>query len=109
MSNAQQSYEELEFDESGLLKEPDVWNEEVAQMIADQDEIGTLTEDHWKMIQGIRRYYHKYGVPPMEGRLCMVRGMDEISVHSLFKNCLMVWRIAGLPDPGEEAKAYMNK
>jgi len=109
MSNAQQSYEELEFDESGLLIDPGTWNKEVAQMIAERYEIGTLTEDHWRMIGGLRRYYEKYRVPPMQGRLCMVRGMDEISVHILFGNCFMVWRIAGLPDPGEEAKAYMIK
>ncbi len=109
MSNAQQSYEELEFDESGLLKDPGIWNQEVAQIIAERYEIGTLTETHWEMILGLRRYYKKFGVPPMEGRLCMVRGMDEISVHILFENCFMVWRIAGLPDPGEKAKAHMSK
>ncbi len=109
MNNAQQSYEELEFDESGLLKEPRIWNIEVAQIIAERHEIGTLTEAHWQMIRGLRRYYEKYQVPPMQGRLCMVRGMDEISVHNLFGNCFMVWRIAGLPDPGKEAKAYMIK
>jgi len=109
MSKAQQSYQELEFDESGLLKDPGIWNKEVAQVIAERYEIGNLTEDHWKMIWGLRKYYQKYQVPPMQGRLCMVRGMDEILVHNLFENCFMVWRIAGLPDPGEEAKAYMIK
>jgi hypothetical protein len=26
----------------------------------------------------------------------------------LFSDCRSLWRIAGLPNPGEEAKAYMN-
>jgi len=28
--------------------------------------------------------------------------------HMLFPSCLAAWRIAGLPDPGEEAKAYLS-
>jgi len=107
MSTAQHSYKTLEFDEVGLLKDPAAWNEEVAQLIADQDEIGTLTDDHWNIIWALRKYYNKFGTPPLQGRLCMVRGMDEVSVYQLFGTCFAAWRIAGLPDPGEEATSYM--
>jgi len=28
--------------------------------------------------------------------------------HQLFSSCKTLWLIAGLPNPGEEAKSYMN-
>jgi len=29
-------------------------------------------------------------------------------VHDLFGTCLNAWRVAGLPNPGEEAKSYLS-
>jgi tRNA 2-thiouridine synthesizing protein E len=29
-------------------------------------------------------------------------------VKQLFGGCLSLWRVAGLPDPGEEARAYLD-
>ena len=38
----------------------------------------------------------------------MRMGLDPRQAHHLFSSCRSLWRIAGLPNPGEEAKAYMN-
>lgn len=38
-------------DENGLLKDPQRWNESVAR-----DGLGELTDDHWKIIQGLREH-----------------------------------------------------
>jgi len=44
---------------------------------------------------------------PLMRRVCRSQNLDRDSVKDLFGNCLNVWKIAGLPNPGEEAKAYM--
>jgi tRNA 2-thiouridine synthesizing protein E len=40
--------------------------------------------------------------------VCRAAGLDPSQAHRLFSSCRSLWRIAGLPNPGEEAKAYMN-
>jgi len=44
---------------------------------------------------------------PSLRRVCRATGLSRDEVHDLFGGCLPVWRIAGLPNPGEEAKAYL--
>ncbi len=100
--------EALVFDEGGLLANPSLWNEQVAQAIADADGVGQLSEAHWRVIHRLRNYFGTYGVPPAQVRLCSTEGMGEYCIHELFSTCFEAWRVAGLPDPGEEAKAYMS-
>jgi len=99
----------VEFDEDGLLlKYPEQWNEAVAEEIARRDGIGPLTEEHWQVIRALRKHYAKFGVAPAMSHICHNQGKDKYWVHSLFHSCLGAWRVAGLPDPGEEAKTYLS-
>ncbi len=97
-----------EIDENGLLKDPQRWNESVARELAVRDGIGELTADHWKIIHGLREYYAKFGVAPAMNQICRAHGQDWHWAHDLFHTCLGAWRVAGLPDPGEEAKSYLS-
>jgi tRNA 2-thiouridine synthesizing protein E len=99
---------EVEFDEDGLLKEPARWNEAIAAEIARRDGIGELTEEHWKVIRLLREHYAKFGVAPAMSHVCRRHGKGWQWVHDLFHTCLGAWRVAGLPNPGEEAKTYLN-
>lgn len=97
-----------EFDDAGLLKNPQDWTPELARTLADMDGIGRLTEQHWAFIQSLRTYYNEFHVPPPAVRVCRSLHLDGDCGHQLFDTCLEAWRIAGLPDPGEEAKAYLS-
>jgi tRNA 2-thiouridine synthesizing protein E len=99
---------EVEFDEDGLLVNPAQWNETVAQQIAWHDGIGQLTDDHWYVIRSMREHYAKFGVAPAMSHVCRSHGKDRHWIHDLFHSCLGAWRVAGLPNPGEEAKAYLS-
>ena len=99
---------EVEFDEDGLMMIPAQWNETVAQEIARRDGIGQLTDEHWEVIRSLREHYAKFGVAPAMINICRSHGKDRHWVHDLFQTCLNAWRVAGLPNPGEEAKAYLN-
>lgn len=102
MGNAEQP----DLDENGLLKNPAQWNEALAREIARRHGIEVLTDEHWKVIRRLREYHARFGVAPPTLQMC---GLDDpYCGHDLFHNALNAWRIAGLPDPGEEAKAYLN-
>ncbi len=97
-----------QFDEDGLLRDPSSWNENLAQEIAHREGIGALTSEHWDVIRALRGHYASYGVAPAMNSVCRRHGKGRNWVHDLFHTCLCAWRVAGLPNPGEEAKAYLN-
>lgn len=97
-----------DLDESGLLRDTQQWNESVAYWLAQKNDVGPLTPAHWRFIYALRAYYVKYKFPPAMSLICKKEGMDSHCVQRLFCTCLNAWRIAGLPDPGEEAKSYLS-
>ncbi|MBI3571225.1 MAG: TusE/DsrC/DsvC family sulfur relay protein [Gammaproteobacteria bacterium] len=99
---------EIVFDEDGLLRDPAQWNEAVAAEIARRDGIGRLTEEHWEIIRSLREHYAKFGVAPAMSHICRRHGKGRYWIHDLFHTCLGAWRVAGLPNPGEEAKTYLS-
>lgn len=99
---------EVQFDEDGLLVNPGDWSEAIATEIAQRDGIGKLTEEHWEVVRSLREHYAKFGVAPAMSHVCRSHGKGRQWIHDLFHTCLNAWRVAGLPNPGEEAKAYLN-
>lgn len=95
-------------DENGLLMNPESWNESLAREIAAREGIVELTEDHWRIIHSLRDHYARFNAVPPMNLVCRAHGRDWHWAHELFPTCLTAWRIAGLPDPGEEAKSYLN-
>ena len=93
-------------DEDGFLLNPADWSEALASQIADLDGLSPLGERHWSVIHHIRERYYRVGGVPVMRLVCRATGLDKMEIHSLFGGCLAIWRIAGLPNPGEEAKAY---
>lgn len=96
------------FDDDGLLIDAQMWNEELAREIAHQNDIGELTDDHWAIIYALRDHYEQFGVAPAMQSVCRDLGRNRFWVHDLFHTCLNAWRVAGLPNPGEEAKTYLS-
>jgi dissimilatory sulfite reductase related protein len=48
-----------ETDEEGYLVKPSTWNEEIARILAEEDNI-QLTENHWDAIRFMREYYAEH-------------------------------------------------
>lgn len=96
-----------EFDEDGLIIDPSRWNEEVAEATADKLNI-QLGAEHWVAIYALRNYFKHFGVAPPISSICRDNARDKRWIHNLFGSCLNAWRVAGLADPGEEAKSYMS-
>jgi tRNA 2-thiouridine synthesizing protein E len=97
-----------EFDEFGLLTPPRDWSPELARELARDAGIDELTDQHWAFINSLQAYYREFHVPPPPSKICHKLQLQHGCGHELFHTCLTAWRIAGLPDPGEEAKAYLS-
>lgn len=98
----------LVFDDDGFLIDSATWTREAARQVAARDGICQLTPDHWAIIFDLRQRYLKTGALPVMSHLCRLHHLGRGAVTELFGGCRRAWRIAGLPNPGEEAKTYMS-
>ena len=97
-----------QFDADGFIIDPGLWDEDLAQLIAMTDGIGNLTAQHWRVIHYLREHFLKNHTIPMMRHVCRVTHQNPHCVTDLFgADFKEAWRVAGLPNPGEEAKAYM--
>lgn len=96
-----------QFDEDGFLADPKQWDQDVAEQIAREDGFGQLSDAHWAVILEMREHYLEHGSLVPESHACRSQNLDPQCVTSLFRSMREAWRIAGLPNPGEEAKSYM--
>jgi tRNA 2-thiouridine synthesizing protein E len=96
------------FDEHGYLVDPSRWSRAVAESLAREAGIERLGPAHWRVIEHVRRKYFTLGALPVMRLVCRAAGIDPGAAHTLFSGCTSLWRIAGLPNPGEEALAYMH-
>ncbi|MDQ7016652.1 MAG: TusE/DsrC/DsvC family sulfur relay protein, partial [Gammaproteobacteria bacterium] len=96
------------FDEYGFLLNPDLWTEALAEKVAHLQGIDELSEKHWRVVKHIRTKYLEVGGLPTLRLVCRAVSLSKEEIYALFGGCLPAWRIAGLPDPGEEARAYMS-
>lgn len=94
------------FDGDGFLTDPGSWNEELARSLAVEEGIVELSDEHWAIIRFLRDKYLNGGLPAVS-HVCHVNNFESGCLPDLFQSVKSAWRIAGLPNPGEEAKAYM--
>jgi len=94
-------------DEEGYLIDAYSWDRSFTERRAKEANL-TLTAQHWQLIELIRDKYLRLGALPPMRTLCKAVGIDKQVLKQQFGSCLALWKMAGLPNPGEEAKAYMN-
>jgi len=89
-----------ELDEEGFLVDARKWTEEVAQILAQRDEVPMgLTENHWIVIGYIREYYLEYRSAPPIRMIARRTGFSLRRLKELFPKGLLstAWKYAGLP------------
>jgi sulfur relay protein, TusE/DsrC/DsvC family len=90
----------LLLDEDGFLDNADDWDEEVAQVLAQTEEV-ELTPEHWEIINYLRQYYADFNVAPMVRKMLKDTAKSNAEIYNLFPSgpgkgaC----KIAGLPKP----------
>lgn len=99
-----------QFDQDGFLLSGESWSEKLASELAMSSGISTLTHDHWRVLHYLREHFYAAGTLPPVRNVCRDLDLPEDCEETLFGNDLKrAWRIAGLPNPGEEAKVYMGQ
>ncbi|MEP0774743.1 MAG: TusE/DsrC/DsvC family sulfur relay protein [Acidobacteriota bacterium] len=91
----------LEVDEDGFIQDPEQWNEEVAKALATTEGVSDLTENHWKVVHYLRKYFLEFGVAPMIRKLCKETGFTLKEIYELFPSgpAKGACKVAGLPKP----------
>ncbi len=107
LSNVNQQPTNEILDEDGFLIDPSAWDRSFTELRAMQSGI-TLSDKHWLLIDLIRDKYLRLGALPPMRSVCKKIGLHRQVLKDQFGSCLNLWKMAGLPNPGEEAKTYMN-
>ena len=96
-----------ETDEEGYLTDINEWNEDVAKILAEQENIN-MSEQHWEVINFLREYYNEYQIAPAVRVLTKAIGkqLGEEKGNSKYLYELFPYgpakqacKIAGLPKP----------
>ena len=95
-------------DEEGFLLDTATWSEELARGLALAEGVAILSAEHWRVIHFIRNKYLSLGGLTSMRRLCRGTELSRAEIKELFGDCLAMLRIAGVPNPGEEAKTYLS-
>jgi TusE/DsrC/DsvC family sulfur relay protein len=92
----------IKVNEEGFLVHPEEWDCKVAEILAkDQEGIESLTEEHWAVIDYIRKYYLQNSNAPMVRSLCKATGLSLKHIYELFPSgpAKGACKLAGLPKP----------
>jgi len=90
-----------DLDDEGFLKKVASWDRSTVESLAEKNNIGPLTEVHWKVIEFVRDFYATHGVGPAVVRIGRATGLSPSEICRLFP-CGVVrgaYRLAGLPRP----------
>ena len=99
----------LALDEDGFLEDASQWDEEVAEKLAETEEV-VLTDEHWEVINYLRGYYAEFGVAPMVRKMLRDTGKSNAEIYELFPSgpgkgaC----KIAGLLKPTGCVSAFAS-
>jgi TusE/DsrC/DsvC family sulfur relay protein len=89
------------FDRDDFLWNAEDWTEEVAQVLAAECGIETLSESQWRVIRFMRDYFFYHGRAPLNRDLKAGIGMSLMELETLFPSGIRGGdrRVAGLPNP----------
>lgn len=86
-------------DEKGYLIPSERWDRNVGRLLACDVVPGCLTEDHWKIVEYLRRYYIEFSIVPPIRKLCRDTGFSLTRIYKLFPTGVArgACRVAGIP------------
>lgn len=92
---------DIEFDQDGFMREPEIWDDEVAAAIALEEGIETMSDTHWAVVRFIREFWKENDAAPPVRMLCQQNGVSLRQIYKLFTAgpARGACRIAGLPKP----------
>ena len=95
-------------DEEGFLSNYEDWSESVARVLAAREGITPLAEDQLDILKFMREYYKKHHFFPLVRAVCKNVHQPRNCVIDRFMDPVTAWKIAGLPNPGEEVIKFKS-
>ncbi len=89
-------------DGDGFLVRLEDWTEQIARVLAAREGIAELTEDKLDILRFMREYYQKHHFFPIVRYVCKNVHQPKNCIAEQFMDPVKAWKIAGLPNPGEE-------
>jgi dissimilatory sulfite reductase related protein len=91
----------VQVNEEGFMTNPSEWDKDIAQELANEEGVGTLTPAHWKVIDFCRQDASVSGKAPTLRRITAAGGVSTKDLFALFPKgpAKKVARIAGLGKP----------
>jgi tRNA 2-thiouridine synthesizing protein E len=88
-------------DNEDFLVEMTQWSKDLAVKLAKRNDIGPLTEEHWKIIEFVRAYYLMHRTGPPVVKIGKATGFPPSRICELFPCGIArgAYRLAGLPRP----------
>ena len=93
--------ENLALNDEGFMTDPNEWTQEIAEAMAAQEGIDTLTENHWKIIDFCRETGLESGSAPTLRQITNGTGLTTKELFKLFPKgpAKKVAKISGLGKP----------
>lgn len=107
VAKSRQPYDGPSFDADGFLADTTAWNVDIARRIATLDGLGDLDDTQISLLRVLRDHFLRFGAVPAIPHVCHLNGLAPDCLSRRFTSAREAWRIAGLPNPGEEVKAYL--
>jgi dissimilatory sulfite reductase related protein len=94
-------YHSLTLDAEGFLQKPEEWTEAIAEEIAAESGIATLTDRHWLVVRFMRDRYLTTGNAPTIRTLGKESGVPIKELYQLFPKgpAKLAAKIGGIPKP----------
>jgi dissimilatory sulfite reductase related protein len=92
---------DIELDEDGFIQEPDKWNDAIAEDLAKMEEAYPMSEDAWKLVRYLRKYFLDFGIAPPIRMVVKQTGLDLKYIYKMFPGgpAKGACKVAGLPKP----------
>jgi tRNA 2-thiouridine synthesizing protein E len=97
----------IEHDEEGFITDISLWSKDLAQYLADLEQV-EMTDEHWEVVNFLRDYYNEYQIAPairvlvkqMKKAFGPEKGNNKY-LYQLFPYgpAKQACKIAGLPKP----------
>lgn len=100
----------IDISDSGYLRDFDDWNETVLGALATVHNV-VLDQHKYQLVHHLREQYVRLGKPQGLNslrQLCRAQAISRKALRTLFGDCATLWKISGLPDPGQEARYYFT-
>ena len=91
----------VQVNEAGFFEDPKVWTPAMAEEMAKADGLDALNEQHWTVLNFMRKEFFEKGTGPTVRVLGKTSGVSVKDLYLLFPKgpAKMAARLAGIPKP----------